>query len=186
MEDQQIIDLYYQRNEQAIAEFEAKYGNYCHTIAKNILDCRETAEECVNDTWWHSWRVMPPQLPQCLRAFFGRITRNLALDRYRSAHRAKRGGDEMTAALEELGQCVSGNDDPEAVFQEKELGRCINRFLLTQPRRDRNVFLCRYYYLYSTADIAKGLGLTEGHVRTVLSRMRQKLRLALEKEGYSL
>lgn len=186
MEDQQIIDLYYQRNEQAITESEAKYGSYCHTIAKNILDCRETAEECVNDTWWHSWRVMPPQLPQCLRAFFGRITRNLALDRYRSDHRIKRGGDEMTAALEELGQCAAGSYDPEEVCRGKELGRCINAFLLTQSKRDRNLFLCRYYYLYSIADIAKSHGLSEGHVRTVLSRMRQKLRLTLEKEGYRL
>ncbi len=184
MEDQGIIDLYYERNEQAIAESNKKYGSYCHTIAWNVLNSRESAEECVNDTWWQSWKVMPPQLPGCLRAFFGRITRNLALDRYRAANRTKRGSGEVLLALEELGDCLADHADVEAQYELRELGECINRFLLEQPKRDRDLFLCRYYYVYSVSEMANKQGLTENHVRSILCRMRKKLRAALEKEGY--
>jgi RNA polymerase sigma-70 factor (ECF subfamily) len=186
MEDQRIIDLYYERNEQAIEESNNKYGAYCHTIAWNVLNNRESAEECVNDTWWQSWKVMPPQLPGCLRAFFGRITRNLALDRYRCANRLKRGGGEMVLALEELGDCLADDTNVEQQYELKELGRCINRFLLDQSKRDRDLFLCRYYYVYPMAEMARKHGLTENHVRSILSRMRRKLRIALEMEGYRL
>lgn len=185
MEDRQIIDLYFERNEQAIAESNIKYGAYCHTIAYNVLGSQESAEECVSDTWWQSWKVIPPQVPSCLRAFFGRITRNLALDRYRSANRLKRGA-QLPLALEELGDCVPGGEDVENSYALKELGQSINRFLLTQSKRDRDLFLCRYYYVYSVSEMAKCHGLREDHIRTILSRMRQKLRLWLEKEGYAL
>lgn len=185
MEDREIIDLYFQRNEQAIAESNKKYGTYCYTIAWNVLGSQESAEECVSDTWWHSWKSIPPQIPDCLRAFFGRIARNLALDRYRTAHRVKRGA-EMPLALEELEDCIAGNENVEDAYALKELGQCINRFLLTQSQRDRNLFLCRYYYVYSISEIAKCQGMREDHIRTILSRMRQKLRLWLEKEGYAL
>lgn len=185
MDDRQIIELYFCRDERAIAESDKKYGAYCQTIAYNVLEDRESAEECVSDTWWKSWRVIPPQLPNCLRAFFGRITRNLALDRYRADSRRK-GGAEVALALDELGDCIAGNEDVESEYALKELGQSINRFLLTRPKRDRDLFLCRYYYVYSSSEIAKCHGLREDHVRTILSRTRQKLRLWLEKEGYTL
>ena len=185
MEDRQIIELYFERNEQSIDESNKKYGAYCHTIAFHVLGSSESADECVNDTWWRSWKTIPPQVPKCLRAFFGRITRNLALDRYRAAGRLKR-GNQLPLALEELEECVPGSEDVENAYALKELGQSINRFLLTQPKRDRDLFLGRYYYVYSVSEMAKCHGLKEDHVRTILSRMRQKLRLWLEKEGYTL
>ena len=185
LQDHEIVALYHARDEQAIEHSQRQYGAYCHTIALNVLGNQESAEECVSDTWWQSWKVIPPQVPKCLRAFFGRITRNLALDRYRAANRLKR-GNQLPLALEELGDCVPGSEDVENSYALKELGQSINRFLQTQPKRDRDLFLCRYYYVYSVAEIAKCHGLREDHVRTILSRMRQKLRLWLEKEGYAL
>lgn len=184
MEDSAIIQLYYDRNEDAITESNKKYGPYCQTIAWNILTNRESAEECVNDTWLQSWNAMPPQLPNCLRAFFGRITRNLSVDRYRAANRIKRGGQEMTLALEELGDCLADSADVEAQYELRELGKCINRFLQELPKRDRDLFLCRYYYIYPIAEIARKQGLKENHIRSILSRTRQKLKIFLEKEGY--
>ena len=128
MEDTEIVALYWARDQRAITESEEKYGTYCASIARNILGPEDTVE-CVSDTWFRAWNAMPPQRPSLLSAFFGRITRNLAFDRYRSQSAAKRGKKETALVLEELGDCVSGRDDPEQRLNEKELAADPNAFL---------------------------------------------------------
>ena len=111
MDDNDIIQLYWDRNEQAIRITSDKYGHYCKAIARNILNNEEDAEECVNDTWLHAWNAMPPHRPSLLSTFLGKITRNLSFDLYRKMHRKKRGESQMDAVLDELEECVSGKDD---------------------------------------------------------------------------
>lgn len=184
MEDQKIIDLYWQRSEQAIAETDRKYGAYCFSIAYNILSNREDSEESVSDTYMAAWRAMPPRKPAILPAFLGKITRHLSIDRWRRKTADKRGGGEPALALEELEYCVSGEATPESAALRKELTVLVNRFLDTLPETERSVFLCRYWYVDSIGDIAKTFGFTEAKVNSMLHRTRQKLRKALAKEGY--
>lgn len=184
MEDQKIIDLYWKRSEQAIAETDRKYGPYCFSIAYNILSNREDSEESVSDTYMTAWRAMPPRKPAILSAFLGKITRNLSIDRWRRKTADKRGGGDFPLALEELGDCVSGEETPELAAQRKELTVRINRFLDTLPETERSVFLSRYWYVDPIGDIAKTFGFTEAKVNSMLHRTRQKLRRVLEKEGY--
>lgn len=183
MEDMQIIQLYFSRSETAIVETDKKYGSYCYSISYNILSDREDARECVSDTYLAAWRAIPPRQPKVLAAFLGKITRNLSLDRWRSAHRQKRGGGEVVLALEELGECASEDQSVEAALERKQLARVFNRFLAELPETERRVFLCRYWYLDSVATIAGYFGFTESKVTSMLHRTRKKLRIALEKEG---
>ena len=145
MEDSRIIDLYWAREERALRETERKYGSYCRTVAHNILRNREDSEECVNDTWLRAWNAMPPQRPSILSSFLGTITRNLALDRYKAGHRNKRGGGQLTVALEELGDCIAGRLDVEQMAAEAELTRAIDRFLRSLPENECCVFMRRYW-----------------------------------------
>ena len=183
MEDRAIIDLYWARQEQALEETEQKYGRYCRTIAFNILRDRQDSEECVNDTWLRAWNAMPPQKPNVLRQFLAKITRNLSLDRWRTAQALKRGGGATEVALEELGECVCGSTDPATQLELEELKTAIARFLQELPERDRNIFLRRYFYLEDTAAIARRYVLRQANVRLILSRTRQKLKDYLQKEG---
>ena len=184
MEDQKIIDLYWQRSEQAIAETDRKYGGYCYAIAYNILLNREDSEESVSDTYMAAWRAMPPRKPGILSAFLGKITRHLSIDRWRRRTADKRGGGEMSLALEELEDCVSGDGTPETAALRKELTVLINRFLDSLPETERNVFLCRYWYADSVQDVADTFGFSVAKVNSMLYRTRQKLRRQLQKEGY--
>ncbi len=186
MEDHAIISLYLQRNERAIAESEAKYGAFCLTVAQNVLQHREDAEECVNDTWLRAWNRIPPELPQCLRAFFGKITRRLALDKRRTASREKRIPEQALCALDELSECLPDGNDTEDAVAARLLGEALNRFLGTLSKRDRDVFLCRYYFLCPTEQIARQHGTSESYVRNLISRTRKKLKAYLEKEGFSI
>lgn len=183
MEDQKIIDLYWQRSEQAIQETDSKYGGYCYSIAYNILTNREDSEESVSDTYFAAWRAMPPKRPGILSAFLGKITRHLSIDRWRRRTAEKRGG-EIVLALEELEDCISDGLSAEDAVQKKELTVFINRFLDTLPETERNVFLCRYWYVDGVQDIADTLGFSVSKVNSMLHRTRQKLRRALEREGY--
>lgn len=183
MEDQKIIELYFDRNETAISETDKKYGSYCHTIAYRILQNLPDAEECVNDTWLRAWNAMPPQRPSVLRQFLAKITRNLSLDRWRGANAEKRGGGEAVLALEELGECVSIEGDPATQLELEELKQAIGDFLRSLPERERSIFLRRYFYLEKPEQIAKAYLLKKANVRLILSRTRQKLREYLEKEG---
>ena len=183
MEDNQIIDLYFARSEAAIAQTAAKYGNYCYRIADNILSSREDAQECVNDTYLAAWNAMPPKRPGILSAFLGKITRNISLDRWKRRAARKRGGGEAALSLEELDECLTGGQSPEREVERRELLRAINRFLDTLPETQRDIFVCRYWYLDSIEDIGARLGYSQSKVTTILFRLRKKLAAHLEKEG---
>lgn len=183
MEDQAIIDLYFVRSERAISETAVKYGGYCFSIAHNILANREDAEECVSDTWLTAWRTIPPKRPSALAVFLGRITRNGAISRWRKRSAEKRGGGEITLALEELKECVADPDTVEENFSRKETVLAFNRLLGKLTEMERNIFLRRYWCVDTIADIAASFGFSEGKVKSILHRTRQKLRKQLEKEG---
>lgn len=159
MEDSRIIELYESRDQQAISQSDIKYGGYCYSVGYNILGVREDTEECVNETWLRAWNSIPPQKPRMLSAFFGRITRNIAFDRYRASKAAKRGKGEIAAVLEELGE-----------LQE----------------RDRNIFLQRYWFATPIKEISKKYAMNLNTVKASLFRSRNKLKALLEKEGVLL
>ena len=184
MEDSQIIELYWQKNADAISETSSKYGAYCYTIADNILHSIEDSEECVNDTWLHAWNAMPPQKPNVLRMFLAKITRSLSVNRFNARNAEKRGGGEINLVLDELADCLAGETNVEAEYEVKELEQCIRRFVRGLPERDGNVFVRRYFFTEPVAAIAKRYDLTESNVTVILSRTRKKLRLKLAKEGY--
>lgn len=184
MEDTAIIDLYWARDEQAIAETDKKYGPYFRTVSWNILKNRQDVEECVNDTYVRAWNAIPPQRPVSLRAFCAQIARNLSLSRYRAAHAQRRGGGQTAAVLEELADCVT--DGPEAWLEAAELSRHIDRFLRQLPEKEACLFLRRYWFLEPVNDIAHRYGLPVGSVKSGLFRTRKKLKEFLEKEGLSL
>ena len=185
MEDREIIDLYWARSEEAIARSAEKYGAYCRAVALQIVFAEQDAEECVSDTWLAAWNAMPPHRPAVLRTFLGRLTRNLSVNRALHDRAEKRGGGEVSLALDEL-KDVSGGETAEESLEAAELGRLIDRFLRTLPRRDCDLFLRRYYYLDSIETIARYFGLRSGAVKTRLCRTRGKLKVFLEKEGYAL
>lgn len=186
MKDHEIIDLYWDRDETAIARTSEKYGGYCHTVSYNILNSNEDAEECVNDTWLGAWRSMPPKRPGNLAAYLGKITRNLSLNRLKQYKAEKRGGSQTDLALYELEDCIPSSSTVEQIVEEKELAAVISRFLYAQPEQKRNIFIRRYWYLYSIRDIAGTYGMSESKAASMLFRMRGELKAYLEKEGISL
>lgn len=186
MEDEQIYELYWARNEEAITRTHEKYGPWCRGIAMRILEIREEAEECVSDTYLQVWNNIPPQRPNVFRAWLGRITRNLALTRYRRSHAEKRGGGQTALALEELRECVSGRESVETAEDSREIAAAINAFLGSLPEVQRSIFLRRYWHMTSIAEIAKAYGMSESRVTSMLHRMRKKLREMLEKEGIAV
>lgn len=184
MEDSQIIELFWQRNQQAVSESNAKYGIYCTAIARNILSDQRDVEEAVSDTWLGAWQSIPPQKPNILRVFFGRITRNLALNRYAMGQTHKRGSGELTLALEELHEALPSSASAEDAVTADALEAAIKAFLHSLPSQECNVFLRRYWFMDSVKTIAEHYGMTEAHVRTLLHRTRGKLRVHLEQEGW--
>lgn len=191
MEDNEILALYVARNEQATAESRAKYGPYCLRIALNILDHMQEAEECVNQALDRAWESIPPARPANFCAYLSKITRELALDRFKARKSAKRGDSLFQASLDELNECIpagstgfgSGFDNE---TEARRMGESINRFLRKQPREVRDVFICRYFYSDSIGEITDRFGLTESRVHTILRRSRIKLRKFLESEGIRL
>lgn len=186
MEDQQIVDLYWRRDADAIGETASKYGGYCRTIAQNILSDRQDAEECLNDTWMGAWNAMPPHRPGRLRLFLAKITRSLACDRVRAQSARKRGGGVYTVALEELEECLPAVPGADRAVEDRELERMVDRFLHTLPERACSVFLRRYWYAERIEDIAGRYGMGVNTVKTSLFRTRQKLKAYLEKEGIAV
>lgn len=186
MEDREIVNLYWQRNQTAISQTEKKYGGYCKSIAKNILGNNEDVEECVNDTYLNVWNSIPPHRPKGLSAFLGKITRNIAFDKLRRRNADKRGGGEINLVLDELAECVSGRENTEQAFAKKLLVKEINSFLDELPREKCNIFLCRYWYAMPVSQIAEKFGMTENNVSVNLSRMRKKLKDYLTERGYDL
>ena len=183
MDDQMIVDLFWRRSSDAIAETAKKYGSYCYRIAYHILANTEDSEECVNDTYLKVWDSIPPARPNRFSAFIGKITRNLAINRYAYLTAEKRGGSQIPLALEELSGCIPDHRTPALVLEEKELGEVINQFLGGLPSEARRIFLQRYWNLMSVKDIAQLYGITESKAKMSLMRTRSKLKCYLEKEG---
>ena len=183
MNDHEIIALFFARQENAISATADKYGNYCHAIAYNILFNRSDAEECVNDTYLGAWNSIPPQRPNNLAAYLGKITRNLALNRYKRNTVAKRGYGQVEIALSELENCISDDTDVEQAVEDALIVSVINRFLYAHSRKNRNIFIRRYWYGESIREIAEACGAGEEKIKSSLFRTRQRLRQCLEKEG---
>ena len=187
MTDNEIIDLYFSRSPDAISETEKQYGTYLANIAYNILGDRQDSEECVSDTYLAAWEQIPPLRPHRLGAFLGRITRNISVDKWRKEHTHKRGGGQLTLAVDELDRTLSGGTQPEAEFSKRELIRLLEEFLKGLKDTERRVFLCRYWYMDSISDIAVQFGFSQSKVKSMLLRTRTKLRRHLnEKGGYHL
>lgn len=186
MDDKGIVQLYWDRNESAISESSKKYGAYCTSIAHNILNNAEDEAECINDTWLHAWNAMPPQRPAMLSTFLGKITRNLSFDVYKKLHRKKRGGSSIEETLEELSECVSGQENTEQTWEMEELMREINQFLLHIPEDKRYMFILRYWYVDSISEIASRMRMSENNVSVSLNRIRKKLREHLTERGFDI
>lgn len=184
MDDKDIVALYWQRNEKAIAETSKKYGKYCRSIAFNILGNNEDAEESVNDTYNDAWRSIPPHRPSVLSSFLGKITRRISIDKYRYRNAEKRGGGEMPLILDELLDCVASDEDIEKDMERNRLSKAVNAFVLSLPEGERKVFLCRYWYMDSISSICRQFGFSESKVKVMLYRTREKLRIMLVKEGF--
>ena len=186
MKDHEIIALYWERDEAAITATCEKYGSFCHSISYNILHNNEDAEECVNDAYLGAWKSIPPQRPECLSSYLGKIVRNLSLNRYKKYSAQKRGFGQVQLALSELEDCIPTGMDIEQMIEEKALVRCIEQFLYAQPKQKRNIFVRRYWYLCSIQEIAQTYGMSESKTISLLYRMRKKLKEYLEKEGIIL
>lgn len=186
MDDKEIIDLYWERSEKALTATVEKYGNYCRSIAYNILHNHEDVEECINDTCLRAWNAMPPERPVCLSVYLGKITRNLALNRVKYYEAKRRGQGQTEEALEELAECIPANTDVERQFEETFLVKAIEDFLMKQPREQRNIFIKRYWYMMPIKEIADAYGMSESKAMSLLYRMRKKLKKHLEKEEIML
>lgn len=182
VEDKQIVELFWARNEQALSETHKKYNRYCHNIAFNILNSNEDSEECVNDTYIRVWNSIPPTRPKWLSVFLGRITRNLALDRFKAKKAQKRGSGRADVALDELMGCVSINPGMD-ISDDIALRNALNSFLHSLPEESMRVFLKKYWYMNSVSEIADELSITESKVKILLHRTRNSLKAYLEKEG---
>ena len=183
MEDAEIVALYFARQEAAIAASQQCYGAYCYKIAMGVLANHEDAQETLSDTWLHAWNAIPPERPPRLRPFFAKITRNLAIDRWRRLHAQKRGSS-LELALEELAECARGPPLPQQQLEDKELEQSIRRFLAACGQRERDVFLRRYFFFETTEQIARRYDIRQSNVLNLLSRTRKKLKAHLKKEGY--
>ena len=183
LSDEQIVELYWQREEKAISETDTKYGKYLYTIAYNIVHNRSDCEECLNDTYLGTWNSIPPAKPTAFRAFLSRIMRNIAVDKYRKASASKRIPSELVISMEELDECMvcdTSYDEEQAVA---DLVRVLNDYLRNISDRDSLVFICRYYYSDKISQIARMLNLSERTIQRELARIREELRERLAKEG---
>ena len=185
MEDHEIVALYWQREERAIVETDRKYGAFCHRIALNLLGVREVAEETVNDTWQEAWTSMPEEKPDRLRAWLGRVVRNLSVDRWRRDHRQKRFAG-IETLLSELEDCVPSAETAEGAVEAAELAKAIDTWLRTLPREDAVLFLRRYWNGMSLKELAGERGVAPNRLAQRMYRLRLELKSALEKEGYSV
>ena len=183
MEDAQIVELFWARDETALTETESKYGRYCFSIASNILHNTEDAQECVNDAYLATWNAIPPHKPAKLSTFIGKITRRISLNKLFARSADKRGGGAVDASIDELDGCVPGALGLEDVFGAEELTEILNAFLATLSADERRVFMRRYWFFDSIDDISRRFGFSTSKVKVMLKRTRDKLRARLEKEG---
>ena len=179
MDDSRIIELYFARDNSAIKETKTKYGRLLYSVSYNIVRSKEDAEECENDTYMSAWDCIPPNNPQVLSAFLSRITRNLSFKRLKAKNAQKRGGNTQPLPLDEL---IAAIPDRHNAISQLELTEILNTFLRALPTRERQVFICRYWYCDSIKDISRQFGFSQSKVKMMLSRTRQKLLSHLEKE----
>lgn len=182
MNDKRIIELFFERSEKAISELSSRYGGTVLRIAQNLLHNRQDAEECANDTYLSVWNAIPPQRPESLTAFVCKIARNTAINRLQYDHAQKRGG-ENEACFEELQECIPSGESAEARYEASFISELIDEFLDTLSKKNRMIFVRRYWYQDPIKDIAAETELTEGTVRTRLTRLRDKLKEFLESRG---
>ena len=186
MDDEKIIELYWERSENAVSETAKKYGKYCRYIAFNILQNDEDSEECVNDTYLKAWNAIPPKRPEKLRTFLGKITRNLSLNKYEKRHAEKRGHGQIPILLDELEECIPDSKSTESIIDDIVLKDLLNRFLKSLSPKARKVFVRRYWYMCSVKEISNEFHMSENDVSVTLFRTREKLKTLLKKEGISL
>lgn len=184
MEDYQIVDLYWSRSENAIAQTEQKYGRMLTSISVSLVPTVQDAEECVSDTYLAAWNSMPDERPVYLGAYLSKIVRRLSINKYRSSHTAKRGG--VGELVEELTDCIPSDYSLETEYDNQRLAEALNRFLLSLDEQKRYIFIRRYYYSDAVIDIARQTRASEGKVKTVLFRVRSALRKFLEEEGFAI
>ena len=179
MDDERIIELFFARDEGAVTAASEKYGAYCRAVALGMLGDER-------DALYRLWAAIPPARPRSLRAFLGRITRNIAINTLRDARRQKRGGGEAELALDELAVCLESGDSPERTVEDAEITACIDRWLDALPREQRVAFVRRYWYLDSIQTLASRMGWTTAKTASLLMRLRASLRKALISEGISI
>ena len=186
MEDAEIVELYWARDEDAITQTKTKYGAYLNRVAYNILSDLEDSQECVSDTLLAAWRSMPDNRPKNLRTYLGKITRQVSIDLYRRRNRMKRYASEYAISLEELGDSFTDGRTPEDELNARLLTETVNRFLRTLPDEARNTFIGRYYFFDSVKNVARYCGMSESKCKSILYRTRQRLKVYLQKEGFDL
>lgn len=186
MRDDQIIELYWQRKEAAIEETDQKYGRYLTSIAYNILNDEEDSKESVNDTYMNAWNSMPPNRPNVLSAYLAKITRSVSIDVFRKKHRGKRVPSEYITSLSELSDCVTDGQNVEQEIDMKQLAATINAFVRSLPAEARHLFIGRYFYMDSLREVARYCGMSESKAKSMLHRLRLRLKAHLEKEGFEL
>ena len=181
MEDYRIVDMYWDRDEGAIAESDRKYGRMLNSLSFALLSSREDAEECVNDTYIDAWNAMPTARPENLGAFLSKITRRISIDRFRKQHRQKRGGlDNLTL---ELTDCIPSSESVESEYENGRLKECLDSFLYSLDKEKRVMFVRRYFYSHSVEQISEQMNISVAKVKTTLFRIRKSLKEYLEKEG---
>ena len=181
LEDEKIIELYWERSENAIAETDKKYRERCLYVARSILNDISDAEECLNDTYLTAWNLMPPERPKILSSFLFKIIRNHSLNRLRFLNSSKRKRD-LSFSLDELGECVDGKNDTEEKFDETEVLNALNEFLRSLSKDKRFILVRRYWFFDSIAEIAERSSMTEENVRATLSRLRKQLKKYLKRK----
>lgn len=186
MTDEKIVELYWDRDEAAIAKTQEKYGHYLTKIAYNILQDIEDSEESVNDTYMYTWKSIPPHRPSVLSTYLAKITRRVSIDIFRKKHRDKRVPSEYISSLSELEECISDIESTENIIDAEKLAKSISAYLKTLSKEARTLFICRYFYLDSLKDAAKYCGMTEAKAKSLLYRIRCGLKEYLSQEGYQL
>ena len=184
MNDSQIVNMYWERNEKAVEETQKKYGSFCYSVAYSILCNEEDAKESVNDTYLDAWNSIPPHKPSVLSAFLGKITRRISIDKWRNKNAARRGGGQITDTLDELAECIPDSNGIEKQLEEKALNETINSFIKSLPKKEQKIFICRYWYLDSIKSISEQFGFSQSKVTSMLFRIREKLRKILMEEGF--
>lgn len=184
MDDSSIVQLFWDRNEAALSATEKKHGKRILTVAENILNNREDAEECVNGAYLKLWELIPPNRPQVLGTFLCKLVRYTAIDMLRAKHRRKRGNGNAAIAFEELEECIPDKYSVEGTYERKEIISQINDFLITIPIENRRIFILRYWYCCELSEISERFGMRKNTVSVILNRTRKRLREYLERKGF--